>query len=284
MPSTPPSDALAATLARAVARRGPPLAARLLQRDRYEEGEPGDRPGCDVGDTGPGIELLQSLLGVKTTGVFDRATRNAASAFQQSRGWKPGGVGAMTWEALEQRAAALEGTSGAEFDLEMCNPLPSGCTGNYGGPGMGGHSSADWFIGFGMDLAADAGTEVQAAFDGYVSKIDRTKSESQTPPEYGVQIFVRDHGDRMGGFYTHLREVPDNIQVGSHIVTEQFLGTVCPSKGVKPHLHFAVMEIIGGTRRGVNLNTFFMTTTKNSSELKTVTFFRDGRRQPRPAP
>ena len=143
---------------------------------------------------------------------------------------------------------------------------------------MGGHSSPDWYIGFGMDLAAPAGTEVFAAFDGYVSKIDRSKSEKTTAPEYGAQIFVRDHADRMGGFYTHLREVPGDIEVGSVIEREQFLGTVCPATNVKPHLHFALAEIIGGTRKGVNLNGLFMSATKNSSEVKTVTFHRNGSR------
>lgn len=79
---------------------------RLLQRSDEEAGEAGSRPNLDVGDTGPGVKLLQSLLGVRQTGVFDEATRRAVIAYQRARPWlhpATGGVGPMTWESLDSR-------------------------------------------------------------------------------------------------------------------------------------------------------------------------------------
>ena len=97
-----------AAVARVVARR------RMLLRDYYDEGLPGSRPGMDVGDTGPAVKLLQRLLGAKPTGVFDAQTRLAVDQFQAQQGWKPSGVGAMTWERIDNH----EGKPGNRPNLD----------------------------------------------------------------------------------------------------------------------------------------------------------------------
>ena len=79
---------------------------RLLQRAVRPEGKPGARSSMNVGDTGPGVKLLQRLLGVPESGTFDAATRTAADQFQRQQGWDPGGVGPMTWAALDDHAGA----------------------------------------------------------------------------------------------------------------------------------------------------------------------------------
>jgi peptidoglycan hydrolase-like protein with peptidoglycan-binding domain len=79
---------------------------RLLQRSVVQEGTPGARPNTVAGDTGPGVTLLQRLLGVTPTGTFDQATRDAVDHFQRQQGWDPSGVGPMTWAALDDGAGA----------------------------------------------------------------------------------------------------------------------------------------------------------------------------------
>ncbi len=74
---------------------------RLLQRLVVPEGSPGKRTSTSLGDTGPGVGLLQRLLGVKETGTFDAPTRSAVDQFQRQQGWEPSGVGPMTWAALD---------------------------------------------------------------------------------------------------------------------------------------------------------------------------------------
>ena len=97
---------------RAAVRRSP---ARLLLRDRYDEGTPGSRPGMDVGDTGPAVTLLQHMTGAQETGVFDAQTRKAVDEFQKQQGWQPSGVGAMTWDRLDNH----EGTPGNRPNLRF---------------------------------------------------------------------------------------------------------------------------------------------------------------------
>jgi peptidoglycan hydrolase-like protein with peptidoglycan-binding domain len=107
-----------AVVARLIARRAIPpnrIGTRLLQRTEYGEGEFRNRPNLVAGDTGAGVRLLQSLLGVKVTGVFDQATRAAVDQFQHQQGWEPSGVGPMTWEKLETHA----GNAGARPNLRL---------------------------------------------------------------------------------------------------------------------------------------------------------------------
>ena len=60
------------------------------------------------------------------------------------------------------------------FTIEMSHPLgPASQQGGYGGPGVGGHQGPHWYIAFGMDLAAPAGTSVFAAFDAHLTKVQQ---------------------------------------------------------------------------------------------------------------
>jgi peptidoglycan hydrolase-like protein with peptidoglycan-binding domain len=77
---------------------------RMLQRSVEEEGEPGRRPNLDIGDSGPGVTLLQRLLGAAQTGVFDAQTRRAVDRFQRQQGWEPSGVGPGTWDRIDNHA------------------------------------------------------------------------------------------------------------------------------------------------------------------------------------
>lgn len=83
------------------------MTRRLLQRTEYGKGEFGQRPNLVQGDTGAGVTLLQDLLGVKESGVFDGGTRAAVDRFQSQCGWAPSGVGPMTWDYLERHAGAI---------------------------------------------------------------------------------------------------------------------------------------------------------------------------------
>lgn len=85
----------------------------FLQRALEQEGSPGRRPNIDVGASGPGVALLQRMLGAGETGVFDHQTRIAVSRFQQQQGWEPSGVGPETWNRLDNHA----GTPGKRPNL-----------------------------------------------------------------------------------------------------------------------------------------------------------------------
>ena len=62
---------------------------RMLQRSVQDEGEPGRRPSLDVSNSGPGVVLLQRLLGANQTGAFDTQTRHAVDRFQRQQGGSP---------------------------------------------------------------------------------------------------------------------------------------------------------------------------------------------------
>ena len=82
-------------------------------------GAPGRRPSLVEGDRGPGVALLQHLLGVAETGYFDSATRKAADAFQRGQGWDPSGVGPMTWAALDGVPAQAPTTTASSAQLTV---------------------------------------------------------------------------------------------------------------------------------------------------------------------
>jgi hypothetical protein len=99
----------------------------MLQRSVDGVGAPGSRPNLDVGDSGSGVELLQRLLAINATGRFDETTRQAVVQFQQNH--EPpslhpatGGVGPLTWRALDERAQSggqPQGQPGSRPNLEL---------------------------------------------------------------------------------------------------------------------------------------------------------------------
>src|SRR5690606_8960431 len=104
------------------------------------------------------------------------------------------------------------------FDVEIECPVdPAGYIPSHlGGPNEGGHQPPYWYIQYGMDLAAQPGTGVYAAFDGHVT-VYHPHNPSSPPGVYGDQIFYRYTNDRMGCYYTHINEVPTHIRQGAQI-------------------------------------------------------------------
>jgi murein DD-endopeptidase MepM/ murein hydrolase activator NlpD len=160
------------------------------------------------------------------------------------------------------------------FDVEMQFPVdPDGFTKVYGGPNQGGHQGSDWYIQYGMDLGGSAGTNVYAAFDGHVTKFHPHNPASDAGGVYGAQITdvpASIHGESSPG-----------AGDGSQVERGDFLGTVISFGGIPPHLHLALVEIIGGAPNGqyvgVNLYQFFIDLeTTYAGECVPVTFMQDG--------
>jgi hypothetical protein len=98
---------------------------------------------------------------------------------------------------------------------------------------------------------------------------------------YGAEIFMRSGNDMMGAFYTHLTGVPGSVFVGARVSRGDFLGTVYQRTGVSPHLHMALVEIIGGAPggqyQGVDLYQFFLSLeTSDPETVVPVRFWQDG--------
>jgi murein DD-endopeptidase MepM/ murein hydrolase activator NlpD len=168
----------------------------------------------------------------------------------------------------------------AAFDIDISSPLPAGFfTGGLGGPDQGGHQPPNWYIQFGMDLGADEETEVFAAFDAHITKLQPHDPATDHGGIYGAQLFMRAPNDKMGGFYTHITNVPSDLGVGTTVNRGDLLGTVASFGGIPSHLHLALVEIIGGAPsgqyKGVDLYSFFIDLA-NSGGASTVTFFQDG--------
>jgi murein DD-endopeptidase MepM/ murein hydrolase activator NlpD len=169
----------------------------------------------------------------------------------------------------------------AAFTIDILSPFPSGFTSGFGGPNEGGHIPPEWFIQFGMDLGADAGTEVHAAFDGHVTRFNPHDPSKDTTKVYGAQLFMRSPNDMMGGFYTHITDVPAAVgMVGNDIKKGDLLGKVhTVAGGPAGHLHLALVEIIGGAPSGrymgVDLYKLFLDMA-NTNVSRSVTFNQNG--------
>src|SRR5262249_27708608 len=114
------------------------------------------------------------------------------------------------------------------FELYFECPVdPSEYLGGLGGPHSGGHGppAIDWYIVYGMDLQSNPGAKVYAAFDGTVSVYHPHGKYPDTPKIYGAQIFIRNPYPvgKMGGFYTHITNVPGTISVGTPVSRGDFL-------------------------------------------------------------
>lgn len=166
------------------------------------------------------------------------------------------------------------------FDINMTSPFAPGTfTGGLGGPGAGGHMSPDWYIQYGMDLAAPAGTAVYAAFDAHITRYTPHNPAADSGKVYGAQLFMRAPNEMMGGFYTHIADVPPEIKIGTTVALNDYLGTVYSFGGIATHLHLALVEIIGGlpggTYKGVSLYQWFLDN-GNSAAVVPITFMQDG--------
>jgi murein DD-endopeptidase MepM/ murein hydrolase activator NlpD len=168
----------------------------------------------------------------------------------------------------------------ASFTIDMSSPMPSGCTGTNGGPHSGGHKDPDpthWYNTFGMDFSATVGTQVFAAFDAHVTRFNPHDKSKDTAKSYGAQIFARSPNDLMGVFYQHITNVPASIIAGASFSRGDLLGEVyiIPGSGMPPHLHWALVEIVGTRHVGVDLFSK-MFDMRNTSTITTVTFYQDG--------
>jgi len=165
------------------------------------------------------------------------------------------------------------------FTIDVSNPFAAGYTGALGGPGEGGHQSENWYIQYGMDLGAGPGTTVRAAFDAHITKYSPHDPAADTAKVYGAQLFMRAPNDQMGGFVTHVTNVPPGLTVGSQVSRGDVLGEVYEVAGTSSHLHLALVEIIGGAPggqyQGVDLYGMFLDTA-NSETVTPVTFHQDG--------
>ena len=98
---------------------------------------------------------------------------------------------------------------------------------------------------------------------------------------------MRAPNDKMGGFYTHLTDIPADIAVGSTVSRGDYLGTISEFPGTVAHLHLAVVEIIGGLPGGTYLGVddlydLFLTLEEPGGDgAAVVTFNQDGS-QPTP--
>jgi murein DD-endopeptidase MepM/ murein hydrolase activator NlpD len=175
----------------------------------------------------------------------------------------------------------------SSFDLEIASSFtePGEMTGGLGGPGGGTHASGEWYIHFGNDLGARAGTPVRAICDGHITALDVTHASPQqfTSKIYGAGVFIQATNavlvagapGGVGMYYTHI-DVAPGIALGADVVRGQLIGHVVENAPTAPHLHFAIAERRGGTNFGVNIYEL-LKTMANQPGTRTLTFFQDGR-------
>jgi hypothetical protein len=133
-----------------------------------------------------------------------------------------------------------------------------------------------------MDLGAEEGTPVYAAFDGHIARFKPHDPAADNGRVYGAEIFMRALNDLMGGFYTHITDVPARLGINSTVARGDLLGHVYRFAGTPPHLHLALVEIIGGAPAGqymgVDLYQFFVGMESSVPELVVpIQFWQDGR-------
>lgn len=168
------------------------------------------------------------------------------------------------------------------FDVEISAPVdPATFSGGLGGPNSAGHGVQNWYIQYGMDIGAIEETTVYAAFDAHITKFQPHDPGSDSGKVYGAQIFMRAPNDGMGAFYTHITDTPADLAKGSKVARGDALGSVLSFGRISPHLHLALVEIIGGapdgTYQGVDLYEFFLTLESTESGMVVpVTFMQDG--------
>jgi murein DD-endopeptidase MepM/ murein hydrolase activator NlpD len=169
------------------------------------------------------------------------------------------------------------------FVLDISAPVDTvGFTRGHGGPNQGGHVAPNWYIQYGMDLGGEEGTPVYAAFDGHVTKFKPHNPAQDSGKVYGAEIFIRSYNDMMGGFYTHLTNVADGLGVNSRVSRGDYLGTVHRFGAIPPHLHLALVEIIGGAPngqyRGFDLYQFFLgLQISEPGRVVPIQYWQDGR-------
>jgi murein DD-endopeptidase MepM/ murein hydrolase activator NlpD len=175
------------------------------------------------------------------------------------------------------------------FTIDMSSPFPPGFfTGGLGGPNSGGHHGTEWYIRYGMDLGTAAGTEVHAAFDGHITVLHPHNRSADTSKVYGAQLFMRFRSsattpsfpdDKMGGFYTHITDVPASLRVGSQVSKGDLLGRIYAPAWAASHLHLALVEIIGGAPGGRYTGVDIYQKIQdiaNTATVLSVTFRQDG--------
>ena len=167
------------------------------------------------------------------------------------------------------------------FAIDVSAPVDtSGFTQGLGGPNRGDHVGPYWYNQFGMDIGASEGTPVYAAFDAHITKFQPHNPAADSERVYGAQIFMRAPNDMMGAFYTHITDVPARIGVNSRVSRGDLLGRVLKYGGTSPHLHWSLVEIIGGAPGGqylgVDLYQFFLQLQASEPDtVVSVQFFQD---------
>lgn len=124
------------------------------------EGTPGNRPNLWLGDTGPAVRLLQRLLSINQTGVFDEPTRLEVVRFRKAEFKEAdpaGGVGPMTWQQLDKMMAKSKET-GVCGGWHPCS-APANCD----VPDGAGGSDGTWQINIAIDLEAAGAIDVEGA-------------------------------------------------------------------------------------------------------------------------
>ena len=94
----------------------------------------------------------------------------------------------------------------------------------------------EWRVHSGIDIGAESGSKVFAAFDGEVEKI-------YSDPLLGCTVVV-DHGENVKTYYSNLNENELSVSVGDEIIGGEAIGVIGDSSiselAEEPHLHFEV--------------------------------------------